>query len=264
MHFTATLTEEAGVGADVSAAATPTTATITVNPVAEAASAVAPTTLTLNENDAGVAISGVSVGPLAEDGDDSVSAALTVGHGTLHVDDTDLPAGVTVTGDNSGALTISGDAAAVNALLKGLTYKPTGEYEGTDTLNLSVTSTDGSNTHPTPATASTTITVNPVADVPVVTASTQPINENGSGTLTLGFTNAAGLFENGDDNVTITVTLDHGATLTQTSTGAAVTDNHDGTFTLTATSLSDLSGLTIKPALRVRGYHRGWSSGDRP
>ena len=166
VHFTATLTEEAGVGGNVSAAATPTTATITVNPVAEAAAAIAPATLTLSENDTSVAITGVSVGPLAEDGDDTVSAALTVGHGMLHVDTTSLPAGVTVTGDNSGALTISGDAAAVNALLKGLTYTPTGEYEGTDTLNLSVTSTDGSNTYPPPATASTAITVNPVAEAP--------------------------------------------------------------------------------------------------
>ena len=116
-----------------------------------------------------------------------------------------------------------------------------------------MTSTDGSNTYPTPAMASTAITVNPVADVPVVTASTQPINENGSGTLTLGLTNAAGLFENSNDNVTITVTLDHGATLTQTGSGAVVTDHHDGTFTLTATSLSDLGGLTITPPSEFEG-----------
>ena len=57
-------------------------------------------------------------------------------------DITGLPSGVTVTGDDSGALTISGAAAAVNTLLQGLTYTPTGEYEGSDTLNLSVTSTD--------------------------------------------------------------------------------------------------------------------------
>ena len=35
------------------------------------------------------AIAGVTVGPLAEDSDDTVSAALTVGHGTLHVTTTD-------------------------------------------------------------------------------------------------------------------------------------------------------------------------------
>ena len=96
VHFTALSTEEASVGGNVSADATPITATITVNPVAEAPSAVAPTTLTLSEDVSNVAVSGVSVGPLAEDGDDSVSALLTVANGTLHVDNSALPADVTV------------------------------------------------------------------------------------------------------------------------------------------------------------------------
>lgn len=47
----------------------------------------------------------------------------------------------------------------MNKLLAGLTYAPTQEYEGCDTLHLSVTSSDGSNTYPTQATAATAITV---------------------------------------------------------------------------------------------------------
>ena len=101
LTFTSSTTEEFNAGGGTSAAATEA-ATITVNPVAEACTASAPATLTLNENATGVAITGVIVGPLAEDSDDSVSAALKVGHGTLHVDTTGLPAGVTVTGDDSG------------------------------------------------------------------------------------------------------------------------------------------------------------------
>src|SRR5207237_390995 len=110
--------------------ATPATAatTITVNPVAEPPTAAAPGTLTLNENDSNVAISGVSVGPLKEDADDTVSVTLTVGQGTLHVANSGL-----VTGNGTGSLTVSGDAAAVNTLLTGLTYTPTHEYEGGDT-----------------------------------------------------------------------------------------------------------------------------------
>ena len=159
VHFTALSTEEAAVGGNVSAPATAIAATIAVNPIAEAGTAVAPATLTLNENASNVAITGVSVGPLAEDSDDTVSAALAVGHGTLHVDNTDLPAGVTVTGDDGGALTISGDAAAVNMLLKNLTYTPTTEFNGSDSLHLTVTSIDGSNASATKGTASTAITV---------------------------------------------------------------------------------------------------------
>ena len=47
----------------------------------------------------------------------------------------------------------------MNKLLAGLTYTPTAGFEGCDTLHLSVTSSDGSNTYPTAATAATAIKV---------------------------------------------------------------------------------------------------------
>src|SRR5262249_43261617 len=55
-----------------------------------------------------------------------VGAELTVSNGTLHVDDNNLPPGVTVTGNNSDQLFVSGDSAAVNALIAGLVYTRTG------------------------------------------------------------------------------------------------------------------------------------------
>src|SRR5436305_1178471 len=112
---------------------------MTINPVDEDGTASAPATLTLNENDTNVAITGVSVGPLAEDGDDTVSAALTVAHGTLHVGSL---AGVTVAGDGIGAAAVTGVPACANTVLAGLTYSATTEYEGSDTLHVTVTSTD--------------------------------------------------------------------------------------------------------------------------
>ena len=127
---------------DISATVTETEV-VTVAPVARPPTASAPAMLTLNEDDISAAVAGVSVGPLAEDNDDKVSATLTVSHGTLHVASL---SGVTVTGDDCSTLTLSGSAAAVNKLLAGLTYTPTAEYEGRDTLHLSVTSSDGSNT----------------------------------------------------------------------------------------------------------------------
>src|SRR5258707_14091390 len=93
------------------------------------------------------------------------------------------------------------------------------------------------------------LTVNPVADQPVVTASAATINEDGTSNLTLTLTNADGLFENSDDSVTVTVSLDHGATLH----AKGVTANDDGTFTLTAHSATDLNGLTITPAREFEG-----------
>jgi len=91
---------------------------------------------------------------IAEDSDDTVSAALTVGHGTLHVTNTSLPAGVTVTGEDTGVLTVSGSAAGVNAVLTSLAFTAA-DYEGPDTLNVTVTSTDGSSTYATTASAAT-------------------------------------------------------------------------------------------------------------
>ncbi len=82
-----------------------------------------------------------------------------------------------------------------------------------------------------------------------MTASAAPIVEDGTSALTLTLTNAADLFENSDDSVTITVTLNQGATLQ----GTGVTNNHNGTFTLTAHSASDLYGLTITPAGEFNG-----------
>src|SRR5262249_31666019 len=120
-----------------------------------------------------------------------------------------------------------------------------GADEGSDVLTVAVTS-GGSTT-----TSSSPITVNPQAEQPIVTASTVPINEGQSSALTLTLDtashNASDLFADGDDSVVITVTLSNGATLTQTGNGAAVTNNGDGTFTLTAHKVGDLTGLTITP-----------------
>ena len=241
--------------------ATPATAstTITVNPVAEAPSAAAPETLALNENATNVAITGVCVGPLAEDSDDSVSAALTVGHGTLHVDNTSLPAGVTVTGDDSGALTISGDAAAVNKLLAGLTYTPTGEYEGSDTLNLSVTSTDGANTFATPATVSTSITVNPVAEPPSAAApATLTLNENATNVAITGVT-VGPLAEDSDDSVSAALTVGHGTLHvdnTSLPAGVTVTGDDSGALTISGDAAAVntlLAGLTYTPTGEYEG-----------
>src|SRR6185503_7178860 len=142
--------------------------------------------------------------------------------------------------------------ATKTADLAGLTITPTSEFEGTVTVGVSAVGHDGSSTS-IAGTTSTTLTVDPVADQPVVTASTTEINEGGSSALSLGLTNAAGLFEDSNDSVTITVTLSNGATLTQTGSGAAVTDNGDGSFTLTATKTADLAGLTITPTSEFEG-----------
>src|SRR5262249_28816760 len=128
--------------------------TLIVDPVAEPPTAAAPAAVSVKENATNFAITGVSVGPLAEDADDTVSVTLTVWYGTLHVANSIL-----VTGNGTASLMLPGDAAALTTLLAGLTYPPTSGYTGSDTLNLPVTSKDGRDTYPTPATKATTITI---------------------------------------------------------------------------------------------------------
>ena len=229
------------------------TEVVTVAPVAEPPTASMPATLTLNENATGVAVAGVSVGPLAEDSDDTVSAILTVSHGTLHVASL---SGVTVTGDDSATLTLSGSAAAVNSLLARLTYTPTAEYEGSDTLHLSVTSSDGSNTYPTADTASTTITVNPVAEPPAAsTPATLTLNENATGAAIAGVS-VGPLAEDSDDAVSAILTVSHGTLHVASLSGVTVSGDDSATLTLFGSAVDVnrlLAGLTYTPSAEYEG-----------
>src|SRR4029077_7388043 len=202
------------------------------------------------------------------------SSTLTLGltnAAALFEDTTDDSVTITVTLDHGATLTSSGPTetdlgggkfqltVTDASQLTGLTVTPASEFEGTVHIGVSAVASDGSSTS-IAGTTSAALTVNPVADQPVVTASAATINENGSSTLTLGLTNAAALLEDTtDDSVTVTVTLDHGATLT--SSGPTVTDLGGGKFQLTVTNASQLTGLTVTPASEFEGtVHIGVSA----
>ena len=122
---------------------------ITVTPVNDAPTIKAPTqAATLQDQNytfaAGTA-SEISV-------NDVDSAQLTVGltlangaqpPGTLIAG---TPAGVTVTGNNTAAVTVTGSVAGVNDALKALVYDPSNGYEGMPTLT--ITATDGQDAAP--------------------------------------------------------------------------------------------------------------------
>ena len=234
-------------------AETGTTSAGTVVPIASVpvvTASVAPT----NENSTStLALTLTNASALFADGDDSVTITVTLDQGAKL---TQTGTGAKVVDNGDGTFTVT---ATSTADLAGLAIVPSGEFEGTVNVGVSAVAHDGSSTS-IAGTTSATLTVNPVADQPVVTASAATINENGSSTLTLGLTNAAALFEDTtDDSVTITVTLDHGATLT--SSGPTVTDLGGGKFQLTVTNASQLTGLTITPATEFDGtVHIGVSA----
>ncbi|MEA2920982.1 MAG: large repetitive protein, partial [Bradyrhizobium sp.] len=203
----------------------------------------------LNENGS-LGISGVSVSPATGDEADPVTVTLSVGHGTLHVG---AFTGVTV-GPDGGTVAVSGLASDVTLALQSLTYTPTGEYEGGDTLHVTATSTDGGAAPSAPsAEATVAITVNGVAETPVTsTPAAKTTAENVAVGLT-GLTIAPGdpgTIDNGDIfNVTLSVghgTLSVGthAGLSGTFTGASIT--FSGSLASVTAALAD-NNITYAP-----------------
>ena len=95
----------------------------------------------------------------------NLTTTLGVAHGTLTLGSS---AGVTVTGDGTGSLSLAGTASAIQTALDGLTYRPAANYDGTDTL--SVSTNDNGNTGtggPKTTTGAIALTVTPVDNAPV-------------------------------------------------------------------------------------------------
>src|SRR5438045_2243635 len=121
--------------------------------------------------------------------------------------------------------------------LAGLTITPVESFEGTVAIGVSATAHDGlSDASGVASTTTAELTVNPEATAPDVSAVASSISDDGTSALTITLNNAAELFENGDDSVSLTVTLSDGATLN----GAGVTDNMNGSFSLTVTAADQL------------------------
>ncbi len=86
----------------------------------------------------------------------NVTTTLTATNGILNVA---AAAGVTIGGNGTGVITLTGTPAAVNAVLNGLSYTPRADYNGA--ANISIATTDGVLT----ANGSIPLTVTPVADI---------------------------------------------------------------------------------------------------
>jgi hypothetical protein len=113
------------------------TATIAITGVNDApVVTVADNTVSGTEDDPVVFSVAGGNGITVSDADDtSLSVTLSVGSGTLLLATT---TGLTVTGDGTDTVTLSGLAADINAALDGLTYQGDLNFEGTDTLDIEV------------------------------------------------------------------------------------------------------------------------------
>ncbi len=162
------------------------TVAITVTGANDAPVNTVPGPQTTNE-DINKVIAGLSVADV-DVGSNTMTVTLAVTNGTLTLL---TGTGVTLTGNNTNSVQLSGTLSAVNALLataNAVTYKPTANYFGSADLTMS--SSDGVNT----TVSTVALTVNSVNDAPMGTSKAITLLEDGSRTLAaadFGFTDAA-------------------------------------------------------------------------
>jgi hypothetical protein len=213
---------------------------ITVNALPPTISA--PTTISVDENSSIALTAGklISVGDLSGTAE---QLTLSVLHGSFNFG---MTAGLTVSGNNTASVTLSGPLADLNADLASLTDTPTTGYNGPDTLSLANKDTADSLA----ASASVPITVNPLP--PTVNAPPAvSVNQNGSVTFsgpnTLSVTDTAG---GGNENQTLLLSVGNGTLSLPTSAGLMVTGNGTPSLTLSgplSALNTDLVSLVYAP-----------------
>jgi hypothetical protein len=182
----------------------------------------------------------------------NVQTVLGVDEGTLTLATT---SGLTVSGNGTDAVTLSGSVAQVTAALTGLTYTPRANFSGGDQLD--VVTSDLGNSGAGGAQSDTdtvAITVTEVPDGPVNTVpGPQTTDEDTAKALTLGVADG----DAGSSDLGVDLDVDHG-TLTLASTAGLANLTGDGTssvsFDGTLTEIAAaLGGLTYTPNADYNG-----------
>ncbi|MGE4292628.1 MAG: cadherin-like domain-containing protein [Desulfovibrio sp.] len=249
---------------------------ITITATNDAPEITAPASAILDE-DSSVLVKGISIADVdaAQSTPGNVQLELSVTNGILNVS---AGAGVTITANDSGSVTLEGTVSAINAVLtSGVRYTPDAEYNDLrdagngDVIQLTLsdlgnTGVGGAQTD----TASVDITIRPVNDAPELTYDPSGTNTNlGGGSVAVSATEdntlaldpivvsdldiAANELSGGaeDGTVRVTVTASHGSlTLADTTGLTGDTDGSDGTLTITGTLTNVNAALA---ALQYKG-----------
>ncbi|HUL07993.1 MAG TPA: tandem-95 repeat protein, partial [Candidatus Acidoferrum sp.] len=234
---------------------------ITVNAVNDAPVNTVPlATQTMNE-DGTLTFSGgngnaISIADV-DAGGSSVQVTLAVTSGALTLAGT---AGLAVSGNGTGTVTLTGSIAAINAALNGLVFAPPPDFNGS--ASLTITTNDQGNTGtggPQTDVDSVAITINAVNDAPVNSVpGAQTVNEDGALTFSTGNGNAISIadVDAGSSNLQVTVAVTNGALTLAGTGGLAVSGNGTGSVTLTgslAAINAALNGLVFAPAADFNG-----------
>lgn len=182
---------------------------------------------------------------------DVVSTTLRVSDGTLKIAATH---GTTVTGNNSGQVTLVGTGAAITAALSGLAYHADAGYFGPD--DLTVTTTDGVFT----IAGDVNLAAGKVDHAPTVTV---PGGQSFDAANAAAFTKAKGdAIAVGDADggpVSVRIYTDHGSADTPTvkAAGHAVTDERFGILTVSGTVADVNATLATLTVTQTDSFYEG-------
>jgi ELWxxDGT repeat protein len=233
---------------------------ISIDPVNDAPTITAPASVTTDE-DTALFFSGANVISIADvdAGAGTLEVSLSVSQGVLKLA---TLSGITVMSgaDNSASMVIRGTLAALNAALNGLRYTPALNYNGSDTLNISVNDLgNGGSGGALSASTFVAITINPVNDAPTITAPTSvttnedtPFSFSGPNLISIADVDALG------NPLRVTLSVAHGTLALANTAGITFVsgNNNQPSMTIEGT-LGDLNnalnGLTYTPQLDYNG-----------
>ena len=187
----------------------------------------------------------------------NVQVTLAVTNGVLTLAGT---SGLTVSGNGTGTVTVTGTLANINTALNGLVFQPTGNFNGA--ANLTVTTNDQGNTGSGGALSDTdtvAITVNAVNDAPVNTVPGGADHERGRlAHLLRANGNAISIadVDAGSSNVQVTLAATNGVLTLAGTSGLTVSGNGTGTVTVTGTLANintAINGLVFAPTGNFNG-----------
>ena len=200
---------------------------IAVNPLAPTIAA--PSSVGLNEN-AAFAFTGANAISVADPSGTAESLSLSILHGKLTVATT---TGLTVTGNGTGTVILSGSLANLNTDLATLSDSPTAGYTGGDTLSLSDKDTADN------LVGTNSVSMSISNPVPIITSPASIIATDNSafaftGSAAISVADMAGTAEQ------MTLSVLHGKLTATTTAGLTVTGNGTGSLTLSG-SLASLN-----------------------
>jgi hypothetical protein len=182
--------------------------------------------------------------------------SLSVTQGTLTLGSTP---GLTFKSGANGtsSLSIAGSLANLNKAISGLTYKPSTQYAGSDTLQISMSNSgDGQS-----ASASVALSVTPAVAPALSAPASASLLENGSQVFSAANGNAISFTDanaGSSKTETLTLSVSHGTLKFGTTSGLTFTSgaNNSASMTVTGTVTAlntGLNGLTYKPTTGYSG-----------